>query len=125
MITQQRDRSVVRAAAQSHRDGKLLTKELRAGLDVAMSMAFADAQSKVHHQSGALLASGRHGTSVRDDGETWIGYMAWGGASAGSSADAGIYEMALGGEHDWLRDSWAYDEAIEETIDRHIRKHLR
>lgn len=125
MIRQDRTRSVARATEQARRDGRVLTKALTTELGVVMAGAFGDAQSKIPIDSGALLASGRHGTDVRDGGDTWIGYMAWGGESNPHEVDYAIYVLAHGGEHDWLRDAWAYNEAIEATIDRHIGKHLR
>ncbi|WP_019874176.1 hypothetical protein [Sporichthya polymorpha] len=125
MTLRQDNRHSTRAAIrQAERDAKVITPALRAALDAVMTGAFADAQSKIHRDSGALAASGRHGTSVRDDGDTWIGWMAWGGEHGGRAVDQAIFEQAEGGQHDWLRDSHEYDDAIEATIDAHIRAHL-
>ena len=123
MITEQRGNTIARAIAKTHRDGKILTRELVAELDLNMAAAFRDAQEKVPVDSRSLKNSGRSGTDVRD-GDTWIGYMAWGGPSAPKDVDYAIYVMAEGGEHDWLRDSHLYDAAIEAVIDAHMRKNL-
>ncbi len=125
MIVQDRGKSVARALVQLERDSRIITPSLRAELDMQVTSAFGDAQSKIPVESGALLASGRCGSSVRDGGDTYVGYMAWGGESVPHEVDYAIFVAAAGGEFDWLRDSWAYDEAMEETIGRHMRRHLR
>lgn len=121
-VQQDRRHSTARAKAQAERDAKIITPKLTAELEATTRTAFADAQSKVHTLSGALLASGRLVTDVRDHGETWLAYMIWGGTPATEHA---IYEAAEGGTHDWLRDSHVYSDAIEAVIESNIREHLR
>ena len=121
-IRQDDKRSIKAAIKQARRDEKFITAALRAKLDVVMRGAFLDAQSKIHVDSGALLASGNHGSDVLDGGSTWVGWMVWGGHPGTEQA---IYEEALGGQHSWLRDSYLYEEALELAIDEHVRTHLR
>jgi len=124
VIREDRTRSLHRAELEARRIGKVLTKELTAELDLTTAAAFRDAQEKVPTKSRSLKNSGRSGSDVRDDGETWIGYMAWGGPSAPHDVDYAIYVMANGGESDWLRESHAYDAALEAVINLHLRKNL-
>lgn len=119
MSVTQEAKSLDRAIADAARLQEFFTPALRAELHSAISAAFADAQAKVHVLSGSLKASGRHGTVMRDHGDTWIGYMAWGGASAPHDVDYAIYAMANGGDSDWLRDSHVYEEHIDQIIRHH------
>ncbi|MBS42835.1 MAG: hypothetical protein CMH83_06665 [Nocardioides sp.] len=120
MTVRQRGRALDRGS-QRARGLDVLNARTLTALDGVIAAAFVDAQSKVPRQTGALANSGRSGTDVRDGGETWIGYMAWGGASVPKDVEYAIYAMSNGGESDWLRDAPAYNEAIETVIEGALR----
>lgn len=75
-------------------------------LETALAAGFVETQAVVHIISGRLKASGR--TSSDFHGDTWTGSVEYGGP-AGTPAYYGIYEMARGGTHDFLRPLDALD----------------
>lgn len=115
MSVRQEAKSLDRAIADAARLQEFFTPRLRAELDETIRSAFADSQARAHVLSGALKASGRSGTDIRDDGQTWIGWQAYGGPGV----EQALYEMARGGEHDFLAGTPVYEERIGQIIEHH------
>jgi hypothetical protein len=108
-------KSLDRAIAEAQRLGAFFTPRLRAELDETIRSAFADSQARAHVLSGALKASGRSGTDIRDDGQTWIGWQSYGGPGV----EQALYEQARGGSHDFFAGTPVYEEAIDQIIRHH------
>lgn len=94
--------------------------------------AFADTQARVHAPgnpgspnyvpTGSLRNSGRTSTSF--DGSTFEGTISYGGPSPGFPNDPveyAIYEMARGGEHDFLGGIVKFHEAYLEAVGSHFK----
>lgn len=98
-----------------------------AALRTVHKAAYADTQVRVHAPgnpgspnyvpTGSLRNSGR--TSTTFDGDTFVGEITYGGPSPGFPNDPveyAIYEMARGGEHDFLGGLTAFHEAYLEAL---------
>jgi len=119
MITQDRRRSLAAAAREARRVGAVITPGLTVELDAHVRWAFADSQEKVGVHSGALKASGRSGSDVRDEGTTYIGGFTYGGPGL----DYILYHLAV--NDDWLSGTVPAEAAMEATIHSHIARHVR
>lgn len=125
LIRERPGRSVDEAATRARRMRRVVTPDLTAELDLALGSAFMDAQSRVPIESGSLRNSGRVEAHASEDGDRWVGAMVWGGPSAPHDVDYAIYAMGSQPENDWLRGSAAYEEALDEVIESHLRRLTR
>lgn len=125
-VRQARGRTIGAAVEGLRRDSRVLTEELVADLDVTMAATFGAAQAMVPVELGSLRNSGRSGSDVRDRGETWIGWMSWGGESQPREVDYAVYAMAAGegGEGDWLRESHVYEKVFDAVIRSNVARRL-
>lgn len=121
MIRQERGHSVQRAIREAERDSKVLTPKLTEVLDVLVARAFGVTQERVGVESGALRATGRSGSSIRDDGETYVAYIGYGNDTA--PVDYAIYHFAI--NEPWFEGIPATEAAMGDVIDAHLRSHLR
>ena len=121
MIRPDQRRGTSAARRESRRVGKILTPDLTEALGAHVARAFRDAQERVGVESGALRASGRSGHELRDGDDTFVGWVAYGNDT--QPVDYAIYHLAV--NEPWFERMPAHEAAMEETIDRHIREHLR
>lgn len=121
MIRSEPGRGVENAILEARRVGRVLTPDLVAALDLHVGQAFAETQARVGVESGALKATGRTGTDIRDDGETWIGWVAYGNDTP--PVDYAIYHLAV--NEPWFGGIPEVEAAMGEQIDAHLKAHLR
>ena len=82
-------------------------------LEKLLSATFAATQAATHIITTSLKQSGK--TDSDWDGANWEGHITYGGESTGpiSDVDYAIYEMARGGDHDFLRPAYEAEPAFE------------
>lgn len=90
------------------------------GLESTLRAAFQDTQQRVHIITGSLRLSGRSESDF--DGVNWMGEIVYGGPSAGPNDPVtyAIYEMARGGDHDFMRGMPNFFEGFETAMMRHF-----
>lgn len=120
-IGQDRGRSIARATAEARRTGRVITPALTAELDLLVATAYRTTQERVGVESGALKASGRSGSDVRDDHTTYVGFIGYGNGTP--PVDYALYHLAV--NEPWFEGIPATEAAMEATIDAHLRRHLR
>lgn len=94
-------------------------------IEVLFRAAFEATQAATHIITGSLKASGHTNTDVTEN--AWTGQIIYGGALFGAASpgpphdpvDYAIYELARGGEHDFLAPAEAVfnDAAVSQIID--------
>lgn len=89
---------------------------LISALEKELSSAYLDTQAAAHVLTGSLKASGR--TSSDYHGNMWEGSITYGGPSTGvnNPVTYAIYEMARGGEHDFLQPARAHEPRMEAIL---------
>lgn len=117
MIVQRGRDTTERARRQARELSRFPSERTGEELDAVLAATFRDAQGRAHVLSGALRASGISGSENRP-GDSWLGRFSFGGPGA----EHAIFEMARGGEHDFMAGTVAYEEAFEEVIDRAVRR---
>lgn len=120
-VRQARGRDVASALRDARRVGHVLTPELVAELDAHVAGAFAMTQERVGVESGALRASDRSGSDVRDEGDTYVGFLAYGDDTA--PVNYALYHLAT--NEPWFEGIPASEAAMEATITAHLRAHVR
>lgn len=121
MITESRGSHGIAAAIRdAARMQAVPTKEMTEGLNLALRAGFLDTQANAHVLTGRLKASGEMSSRTEPDG-AWIGHIEYGGPGV----EQALYEMARGGEHDWMRNMPEFEQAMEEVIERGIRRVVR
>lgn len=121
MIRQDRHRSTTAAIREAGRIGRVLTPDLTEQLDFQVAHAYRGTQEAVGVESGALRASGRSGSELRDGDHTYVAWIAYGNDTA--PVDYAIYHLAV--NEPWFAGVTATEAAMGETIDAHLRRHVR
>lgn len=87
-----------------------------------LATGFAITQARTHVLTGSLKASGK--TSTDFDGDEWTGEISYGGAlwktpapgPPNNPVDYAIFEMARGGEHDFLAPLVEFEGVVEQIL---------
>lgn len=94
-----------------------------AKLEETLAENFAMTQERVHVITGSLKLSGFTDSHWDPESYGWTGTIIYGGASTGPNnpVDYAIYEMARGGEHDFMADVPEDDHGYKEAIEQHFK----
>lgn len=92
-------------------------------LERVLTDGFEQSQVDAHVISGSLRGSGKTSSELSADGE-WTGTIEYGGDSPGFPNDPvvyAIYEMARGGDHDFLRNVPPIIDQVQGIVEDHLR----
>lgn len=92
-------------------------------LEALLKAAFEETQAATHVLTGSLKASGKTESDFHDD--VWSGTIEYGGelwrtpapGPPNDPVDYAIYEMARGGDHDFLAGLVGFEDRVQEILD--------